>query len=147
MCRKREIVTTLYRSVQRESEHHMVVGTMPAGVCQELCDITLSTGKHHNNYIINKHQGSSTWNNYPRNRIPSSTMIRSSKYRCQTGRCDCLSHRAGQKPILLYQISVSPEDHKERLRRQEVCKEVKCKSPSGQWHGLSTCASRKRDLH
>lgn len=31
----------------------MVVGTMPAGVCQELRDITLSTGKHHNNYIIN----------------------------------------------------------------------------------------------
>lgn len=43
MQEKREMVTTLYRGVQRESDRHMVVGTVPERARQQLHDMMYYT--------------------------------------------------------------------------------------------------------
>lgn len=133
MQEKREMVTTLYRGVQRESERTPAVTRHDVLYCSLKSTAIIILLRTLDNTLT--HQGSSPWNNYPRNKMP---LFYKDKwqYHCQTDRCDC-PLRAGRKLILLYQISISPEDHKGVFAKVAL-KEVKCKSPSWLWHGLST---------
>lgn len=51
---KREMLMILHRSAQRESNHHMEVGTVPERSCQELYDMInyIDHWKAHHIYII-----------------------------------------------------------------------------------------------